>query len=355
MAVYTPVSADQCRDFLALYDSEQVGTYQTHKGILRGVENSNFFVETSRGQFVLTLYEKRVAAHDLPFFLGFANHLNQAGLAVPEAVQRSDRSWSGTIGGKPAALITRLAGESLDETQITPVLAAQAGRLIARMHQAAQNFTGKRANTLGFASWHKLLQEAHRLETAHPHKTKATGDKPLARAAQVLEFCTEHLDGMETLPRSVVHADLFCDNFLATGETIRGVIDFYFACEESLAYDLAVAAIAWSSRPQNTQDTGGTQSTESKQSPLQEAALEALLEGYRTHRAQSDTLPPISPAEQAAWRALCAGAGLRFFLTRFIDAHITDTDSQVAVKDPLPMLDLAETFAFDSLPKTALL
>ena len=338
MAVYTPVSTDQCKDFLALYDPQQVGSYLAHEGILRGVENSNFFVETSHGQFVLTLYERRVQAADLPFFLGFINHLNAHGLTTPKALRLANNSWSGEVRGKPAALVTRLAGTSLDEAQITPALAAQAGNTIAQMHSAAEDFTGTRTNTLGHKSWNKLLQEAQKQNC--PPENKQESEALLVRAEQVLAFCNETLHGADSLPQRVVHADLFCDNFLVSKNTICGVIDFYFACTESLAYDLAVAAIAWSSSPQGT---------------LQVAPLEALLTGYRQARQQTETLPPINKDEQQAWRGLCAGAGLRFFLTRFVDALITEANSQVAVKDPEPMLRLAETFAFGTVPKTALL
>ena len=344
MAVYTPVSADQCAAFLARYD--QVGEYRTHQGILRGVENSNFFVETTRGQFVLTLYERRVEADDLPFYLGFSDHLARAGLPTPRTLRQADGAWSSTLCGRPAALVSRLAGESLDEAEITPALALEAGRIIAEMQGAAAGFKGTRANNLGRTAWGGLLQEAQ--EQASRGEQQQENADLLKRAERVLQFCQNALGGAESLPSRVVHADLFCDNFLARTGVICGVIDFYFACDESLAYDLAVAGIAW----------GGD-----KAGGLALAPLEALLSSYRQTRAQENNLPALGKDEQEAWCGLCAGAGLRFFLTRFIDLLIAQETAresaggalQVAVKDPLPMLALAETFAFGALPKEALL
>jgi homoserine kinase type II len=303
MAVYTHVSAEALAAFLTRYD---VGELVSAKGIAEGVENSNYLVDTSTGRFILTLYEKRVSAEDLPFFLAMLDHLADRGVPVPRALKDRDGIAIQELEGRPACLIEFLPGVSLSHP--TPAQALAAGRAMAEMHRALADFTAVRPNALGPAGWPPLLARCGRdLETITPgleQRLNATLDDILARWP----------DG---LARSAIHADLFPDNVLMHGDRVTGLIDFYFACTDVRAYDLAVMHSAWA-----------FDATGSKADP---AVGRALVAGY-------ETVQPLTPAERDALPVLAEGACLRFALTRAWDWLNTPADALVTRKDPLAYL-----------------
>ncbi len=309
MAVYTVVSAEALTELLARYD---VGELVSAKGIAEGVENSNYLVDTSQSRFILTLYEKRVAVGDLPFFLALLDHLADRGLPVPRAIRDADGGQVQQVAGRPACLIEFLPGVSV--TTPTPAQAHATGAALGRMHAALADFTFERPNSLGLAEWHALADRC--------------GDDLDRIAPGLGERVRDELDWLDThwpddLPHAVVHADLFPDNVLMRGSKVGGIIDFYFACSEVRAWDLAVTHCAWS--------FDGAQS-------YRAAIGDAIVAGY-------DAAFGLSAAERAAFPALARGACLRFLLTRAWDWLNTPGDALVVRKDPLAFLERLDHYA----------
>ena len=303
MAVYTHVSAEALSAFLARYD---VGELVSAKGIAEGVENSNYLVDTTKGRFILTLYEKRVAAGDLPFFMALLDHLDTKGLPVPPAIKDREGREIQELAGRPACLIKFLAGVSLSHP--TPTQALAAGASLGTMHRAVEDFTPTRANSMGVETWRPLLERC-----GHDLDTIADGlmDR-LAKALDVVEAAWP-----AALPTSAIHADLFPDNVLMLGDRVTGLIDFYFACTDIRAWDLAVMHTSWVFDAQGDNPDP--------------AIGRALLDGYgSTH--------PLSAEERAALPLLARGACLRFLLSRAWDWIHTPTDALVTRKDPLAYL-----------------
>jgi len=300
MAVYTQVSAEALAAFLARYD---VGELVSAKGIAEGVENSNYLVDTTAGRFILTLYEKRVSAEDLPFFLAMLDHLAARGLPVPPAIKDRGGAAIQTLEGRPACLIAFLPGVSLSHPDAAQAQAA--GEMMGEMHRALSDFALERPNDLGPAGWRRLLdrcgRDLHAIAPDLQARLAAALDSVLAAWPQGLE-------------RSAIHADLFPDNVLMQGSRVTGLIDFYFACTDIRAYDLAVMHSAWAF------DGAGE--------PADAAVGRALIAGY-------ETALPLTPEERAALPVLAQGACLRFALTRAWDWLNTPADALVTRKDPL--------------------
>jgi len=299
MAVYTDVTADDLTRFLADYD---IGSLRSYKGIAEGVENSNFLVHTSAGNFILTLYEKRVAAGDLPFFLGLMEHLASRGITCPQPVKNRQGGMLGTIAGRPAAIVTFLDG--LWIRRPTAGHCAAVGEALARLHLAGADFKMRRPNALGIESWRGLYEHA-----------KARSDS--VRPGLCAEIAKD-LDALENswprdLPEGVIHADLFPDNVFFLGDRLSGLIDFYFACTDTLAYDVAVCLNAWCFEPDHSYNV-----TKGR----------ALLRSYANLRA-------LSAAERAALPVLARGAATRFLLTRLVDWLAVPDGALVKPKDPL--------------------
>jgi len=312
MAVYTLVPAEALAALLARYD---VGTLVSAKGIAEGVENSNFLVETTADRFILTLYEKRVAAGDLPFFLAVLDHLAMAGRPVPPAIPDRNGRTIQEVEGRPACLIRFLPGVSLATP--TPRQAAAAAHELGAMHAALQSFAQHRENSLGIKAWGPLLQRC--------------GNALEAIAPGLHDALTRHLDdvqqgwsALDGLPRSVIHADLFPDNVLMLGDTVTGLIDFYFACTDIRLYDLAVMHTSWS-----FDATGHSFAPD---------VARALLDGY------ADSFG-LDRAARAALPVLARGACIRFALTRAWDWLNTPADALVTRKDPLAYLRRADFYA----------
>ena len=299
MAVYTDVTADDLTDFLSRY---QIGELRSYKGIAEGVENSNFLLHTSAGNFILTLYEKRVAANDLPFFLGLMEHLAARGITCPQPVKNRQGGVLGKLAGRPAAIVTFLDG--LWIRRPNPGHCAAVGEALARLHLAGKDFPNKRANALSIESWRALYAQA-----------KERGDS--VRPGLCAEIAKE-LDALDKswprdLPDGVIHADLFPDNVFFLGDRLSGLIDFYFACTDTLAYDVAVCLNAWCFEPDHSYNV-----TKGR----------ALLKSYAKVRA-------LSAAERAALPMLARGAAMRFLLTRLVDWLAVPDGALVKPKDPL--------------------
>jgi homoserine kinase type II len=302
MAVYTDVADDELRTFIALYD---LGEVLSCKGIAEGVENSNFLVTTERGNFILTLYEKRVAPKDLPFFIALMEHLARRGVACPTPVNGRDGIALRELCGRPAAMVTFLAG--MWPRRIQPFHCAGVGAALAALHRAGASFGMTRANDLSVVGWRSLLESC------------------LDRASQVqpglaaeLEAELELLESAwpRNLPTGVIHADLFPDNVFFRGGEVSGLIDFYFACTDFLAYDLAVCLNAWCFEADGS---------------LNVTKARLLLDGYRRAR-------PLTTAELAALPLLARGSALRFLLTRLFDWLNQPAGAMVRPKDPLEFL-----------------
>lgn len=303
MAVYTQVSAEALAAFLQRYD---VGELVSAKGIAEGVENTNYLVETTAARFILTLYEKRVDAGDLPFFLALLDHLAAKGLPAPPAIKDREGLEIHQLEGRPACLIRFLPGVSLSHP--TPAQARLAGAAMGGMHRAVADFAPTRANSMGVDTWRPLFEQCGRdLGRIDP-----TLHDDLAIA----------LDHVLTLwnnagERCVIHADLFPDNVLMLGDEVSGLIDFYFACADLRLFDLAIAHASW------TFDGGGR--------GYDAAVGAALLDGY-------DDAYGLIPSDRAQMSVLCMGACIRFALSRAWDWLNTSPDALVTRKDPLAFM-----------------
>jgi homoserine kinase type II len=313
MAVYTQVSAEEMAALLTRY--EDAGQLVSAKGIAEGVENSNYLVETDRHRFFLTLYEKRVDVADLPFFFALLDHLADAGNRVPRTIKDRDGVQLQTVAGRPACLIEFLSGVSVSHP--TAAQARAVGEALGRMHAAVADFEGDRPNALGLAGWHALAERCGGdLDQISPGLGQRVTDE--------LAYLDAHWPS--DLPSAVIHADLFPDNVLMLGDAVTGLIDFYFACREIRAWDVAVTHAAWSFENDGTgyhADLGS-----------------ALIAGY-------DDSFGLSDAERAALPVLARGACLRFLLTRAWDWLNTPADAIVNRKDPLAFLRRLETYAAD--------
>ena len=298
MAVYTDISEDDLAAFLTEYN---VGTLVSCKGIAEGVENSNFLLTTTDGPFILTLYEKRVDPTDLPFFLGLMQHLSANGLSCPLPLLRKDGGLLGELSGRPAAMVTFLQGVWLRKPEARHC--GDVGVALAKMHVASDGFRLNRRNALSVSGWHTLW------------------DKSKNRAGEVAtglgNEIADQLQDLEThwpkgLPAGVIHADLFPDNVFFLDDSLSGLIDFYFACNDFYAYDVAICLNAWCFEKDGAYNiTKGS----------------ALLAGYQSVR-------PLSADELAALPLLSRGSALRFFLTRLYDWLMTQAGAMVTKKDP---------------------
>jgi homoserine kinase type II len=299
MAVYTDVPAEDLAAFLAEYP---LGELLSYKGIAEGVENSNFLVHTSTGSYILTLYEKRVAAQDVPFFLALMEHLARRGLTCPQPVQNCRGEVLGTLCGRPAAIVTFLEGMWIRRPAAWHCEAL--GAALAQLHLAGRDFPGQRANALSVDGWRALYETC---------RDRADSVQPKLQEFLATELRHLQVAWPRGLPQGVIHADLFPDNVFFLGDHLSGLIDFYFACTDTLAYDVAICLNAWCFEPDHSYNV-----TKGRQ----------LLQAY-------DKLRPLSAAERNAMPILCRGAALRFLLTRLVDWLNVPAGALVRPKDPL--------------------
>lgn len=306
MAVYTQLGAEQLAALIAAFD---VGELRSAKGIAEGVSNSNWLIETSGAdgagaRFILTMYEHRVDLGDLPFFLDLLDYLAERGCPVPATIHCREGRTFRFVGDKAVALIEFLPGVSVSEP--TPAQARAVGEALARLHLAARDFPGERSNGMGLAQWREFARECGAAGFADI-------DPGLGELVE-RELSRLERDWPTALPRSVIHADLFPDNVLMLGDRVSGLIDFYFACTDVTAYDVAVTHAAWCF------DASG-----SRYDP---AISAGLLGGY-------DSVRPLSGDERAALPILARGAAMRFLMTRAYDWLNTPAGALVTRKDPL--------------------
>lgn len=299
MAVYTEVPDDALAPFVESYG---LGEVLSFKGIAEGVENSNFYLATAQGQYILTLYEKRVAVDDLPFFVGLVEHLAGRGLQCPVPVRDKEGTAIRELCGRPAAIFTFLDGVSVRRPQAKHC--EQVGRTLGQLHLASEGFKPRRANALGLAGWAPLFTQ---------FETEADGISPGLQDLVAGEL--EHLNAAwpDDLPTGVIHADLFPDNIFFRRDEVSGIIDFYFACNDAFGYDLAICLNAWCFEADHSFNiTKGR----------------ALFRGYEAMRR-------LTEAERGALPLLARGAALRFLLTRGYDWIHTSSEALVKPKDPL--------------------
>ena len=302
MAVYTEVTDDALENFLTDYE---IGTAVAFRGIAEGVENSNYTLRTTGGDYILTLYEKRVDPADLPWFLGLMTHLAKAGINCPLPVPARDGQALRMLAGKHAAITTFLPG--VWPRRVRPAHCAPLGSALAGLHLAAVDYKPVRANALGPASWGPLLM-------------RSLPDADAVSPGLAAELQAAH-DGIVAawpsgLPIGHIHADLFQDNVFFLGDTLSGIIDFFFACTDIVVYDLAICLNAWCFETDFSFNV---------------TKARAMLAAY-------DAVRPLSAAERAALPVLCQGAALRFTLTRLFDWINTPAGAMVTRKDPLEYL-----------------
>ena len=302
MAVYTEVTDEALAAFVTEYD---LGTVVAFRGIAEGVENSNFSLRTSAGDFILTLYEKRVDPAELPWFLGLMEHLARGGITCPQPVRARDGQSLRQLAGRPACITTFLPG--VWPRRVRPVHCAPVGAALAALHLAGAGYDAERPNALGPAGWRPLLARclprADEVQAGLAAQLTAALDRILA-------------SWPAALPRGQIHADLFPDNVFFLDGQLSGLIDFYFAATDLFAYDLAVCLNAWCFEPDMQFNV---------------TKARAMLKAYGARR-------PLSAAERAALPVLCQGAAIRFLLTRLYDWANTPAGALVTRKDPLDYL-----------------
>src|SRR5579863_3114047 len=298
MAVYTDVTAEDLGRFLAGYD---IGELLSYKGIAEGVENSNFLVHTGIGNYILTLYERRVAERDLPFFLGLMEHLASRGITCPQPVKNREGQVLGRLAGRPAAIVTFLDG--LWIRRPTAAHCGALGEALARLHLAGADFGMRRDNSLSVAGWRALYEAC---------RERADTVQPDLRAVLAAELDRLEREWPQGLPQGVIHADLFPDNVFFLGNKLSGLIDFYFACTDTLVYDVAICLNAWCFEPDHSYNV-----TKGR----------ALLANYVKAR-------PLSHEEWEKLPLFARGAALRFLLTRLVDWLDVPPGALVRPKDP---------------------
>ena len=302
MAVYTDVDPSNLDAFLARYD---IGACQSLDGIAEGIENSNFRLTTDQGTFILTLFEKRANPDELPYFLALMEHLAEMGITCPLPIKdKTGRSLS-TLMGKPATIVSFLNGRPIEP--ITADACHQAGALLASMHLASTDFEGHRENDLGLPNLRTLFG-----------RLGSRADEVEDGLANLIdtELTALQSNWPDHLPKGTVHADLFPDNVLFDKGKLSGVIDFYFASTDILAYDLAVTILSWAA---------------SVDGPVDPDLMAAMIEGY-------DSVRPLTDDEYAALPLLMRGAAMRFLLTRLHDWVHRVRGAMGIIKDPLEYL-----------------
>lgn len=298
MAVYTDIEGSEFQELLAAYS---LGAFKSAQGIAEGVENSNFLLLTDQGPFIATVFEKRVKEGDLPFFMALMEHLATHGIPSPLPIHDKKGKVLQTVQGKKLCIVRFLEGSWPRRVAVDHCAAI--GDVLARMHLASQNFGMTRDNAMGLTAWKQLYRQTEE----QAHQVAPTLAEEIGTALKLVE---QHWP--KQLPSGVIHADLFPDNALFQGEELTGLLDFYFACNDFFAYDLAICLNAWC-----FEDGWEFNMTKAK----------ALLDGYQKKRA-------LAQEEKDALPMLCAGAALRFLLTRLYDYLNQVSGAVVKVKDP---------------------
>lgn len=306
MAVYTQVDRPALIQFLRSYT---IGDLKAFQPIAAGVENSNYLLQTSKDRYILTLFEQRTPESDLPFFLELKRHLHRKGIACPLPIEQKSGECLGRLCGRPATIVSFLEGQSISDT--TEDHCRQVGHTLARLHLAAGDFNGQRTNGLGLQAWRPLFEKSRR----RAHEVEP----------ELAEELSRELDYLEThwpadLPTGIAHADLFRDNVFFIDNQLSGLIDFYFSCNEQLAYDLAITLNAWC-----------FEKTASHFQVVPER-WQAMVSGYQSIR-------PLTCEEEKQLPLLCRGAAIRFLLTRLYDWLNVPEGALTIPHDPQEYLD----------------
>ena len=300
MSVYTCVSDEEMRALLVQYD---LGEFVALQGIAQGITNSNFFLDTTTGRFVLTIFET-LRLEELPFFLSLTRHLSINGVACPSPIIRKDGEMVSSLANKPACIVSSLKGS--DTSWPTPKQCFNTGAMLAKMHSAGQSFTKKMTNPR-FSNW---------WTEASTQLLLLLDDADATLLKSQIEFLTLHPDS--NLPNGIIHADLFKDNVLLDGEEVAGFIDFYYACNGSFVYDLAIAINDWARTADNIID---------------KRLAEAFSAGYNSIR-------PLLPEESAYFHIAQRAGAVRFWISRLLDYHFPNEGEMTFIKDPNAFRDL---------------
>ncbi len=313
MAVYTIVETNELQALLEKYD---IGKLMSCKGIAEGVENSNYFIETDQNKFVLTLYENRTNADELPFFFNLLDHLHNEGIAVPKFIAAKDGSILQKLSGKPACIIEFLSGVSISSPTVKA--AKSTGMILAKMHIALRDYKEIRTNNMGLNSWSKMVRDCS-LDDIN-----AIDDNLYDLIHSELEYVNKYWP--QNLPKSVIHADLFPDNVLLMNEDVSGLIDFYFAATDIVDYDIAIAHAAWCFSPDG--------------SVFHKNISDAFLSSYHQ-------INPLNEISREYLPILFRGAALRFIISRTVDWINTPAEALVTKKDPIAFARRLEFYTND--------
>jgi homoserine kinase type II len=294
MSVFTTVTPEQLSAWLKNYS---IGTLTELCGILSGIENTNYFVTTTHGVYVLTLFEK-LTRDELPFYLNLMAHLSNHGLPVAKPIANLQNQFLGELNGKPAAIVTCLPGQPVMDP--APAHCARVGEVLADLHMSGQTYRGHLDNLRGPQWWTAVAPEIYPFLN--------TEDVELLHSEIGFQAKWSRVE----LPRSVIHADLFRDNVLFDGDHVGGFIDFYFACVDCLVYDVAITVNDWCTTPEATLDP---------------ARAKALLDAYRAVR-------PFTPSECAVWPTMLRAGALRFWVSRLYDFHLPRSGALTHAHDP---------------------
>lgn len=294
MSVYTSISRDELAHFLTRFDQGELIDFE---GIQSGITNTNYFVDTEKSRLVLTILEDE-PPEEVPYFLNLTAHLEQAGIPCAHPIACRDGSYMQMLHGKPAALVQRLSGKSVEHP--SAIQCRKMGETMAKMHIAATSFDTPRKNPRGREWWLTASEQLASVISEEEHQLMTA------------EFQFQAQFDTQQLPHGTIHADLFMDNALLDGNTISGVIDFYYACDDAWLYDVAIAYNDWCS------DHDGV---------IDEQLADAFLRGY-------DSIRTFTDAERQQWPAMTRAAAMRFWLSRLLDMHFPKPGEMTYIKDP---------------------
>ena len=309
MAVYTKLSENNLKDFFSKYN---LGKLLKFKGIQEGIENSNYFVKTDSGKFILTVYEKRVEEKDLPFFMGLMKNIFNENFPSPEPIINKNGNYITEIFGKKAAVVSFLEGTS--KKNLTPGNCHEVGIYTAKLHMITKNLNIKRTNRLSVNSWRLIYRKIQKdCSKIYPDLTKI-----IERNLEVIED-----KWPKNIPRGIIHADLFPDNIFFKGNKLTGIIDFYFSCYDFYALEIAIClnALCFEGKNENLS--------------FNVTKAKKFIDGYSSIR-------KLTEEEKESLKILCHGAAMRFLLTRVFDYLNLTEDALVKIKDPVEYLKRLE-------------